>query len=84
VPPRPVLAALLLHLALLVSLVAGWRWELAGGAAVVVASIAFFTRVAGENASQFTLVTALPGLLWMWCGARARAARRDGGDVSTS
>jgi hypothetical protein len=75
-PPTPVLALLALHLGMLVSLVVAWRWETVGGAGLLVTSLSFFSRVAGANFVAFAAVTALPALMWMWCGVRSRDEKR--------
>jgi hypothetical protein len=64
-PPPEVFALQGLHLLLLVGLLAGWRWELAGGLLVLLASLTFFWFAAGSNFVLFAGVTSLPGLLWV-------------------
>jgi hypothetical protein len=62
-PPAAVWIGHATHLALLVSLLALWRWEVVGGLAVIVLGFAFFVDKAGPNFPLFFAVTALPALL---------------------
>ena len=55
------------HLLLLVGLLLGWKWELAGGGIVVAAAVVFFAFTAGSNFIPFSVLTAAPGLLWLGC-----------------
>jgi hypothetical protein len=64
-PPLWVVALHATHLALLVSWIVGWRWELAGGALSLAAALIFFPQVAGKNAIPFLLVSIVPSLLWI-------------------
>lgn len=83
-PPAPVLALLALHLGMLVSLVVAWRWETVGGAALLVTSLSFFSRAAGTNFVAYAGVTALPALMWMWCGVRSRDEKRSRAGLSAN
>lgn len=73
-PPPWVLGLHGLHFALLVGLLIGWRWELAGGLLVVAATLTFFPMVAGVRAGWFIAVTIIPGILWLICAWRTAAA----------
>jgi hypothetical protein len=61
-----------LHLALLVGLAIGWRWELLGAGLVLVAGPLFFFLTAGKNALVFTVITSIPAVLWLICGLLAK------------
>jgi hypothetical protein len=77
-PPPWVFALVGLHLAMLVGLLAGWRWELAGGLLVVVSAVTFFFFAAGQRFVPFALITATPGVLWIVLGGLAARARGRG------
>jgi len=64
-PPLDVVLLHLTHFALLVGLIAGWRWELLGGILAFAAAILFFPQVAGKNAPLFLLVSVGPSVLWI-------------------
>jgi hypothetical protein len=85
-PPPSVVALMGLHLAMLVGLLAGWRWELAGGLLVVASAVTFFSFVAGRRFVPFALITATPGVLWIvlgvlagWPGQRVPPVKPRGG-----
>jgi hypothetical protein len=57
-----------LHLAFLLALIAGWRWEVIGAVVSIVASAVFFHYTAqAQSVWTFTAVTAIPGVLWLAC-----------------
>lgn len=68
-PPPKVFAIVGLHLAMLLGLLAGWRWEVAGGLVTIVFAAAFFYFAAGRGFVPFTAITAMPGFLWLLCAA---------------
>lgn len=72
-----------LHLAMLVGLVVGWRWELAGALLVAASSIPFFWFAAGKNFIWFSLVTLAPAALWLvlvqWDRPAGRVSQQAGG-----
>jgi hypothetical protein len=61
------------HLTLLISLLLGWRYELAGGLLTLVSAIVFFGGAAGSRGIPFIAVTIPPALMWI---ALALARRR--------
>ena len=77
-PPPAVWIGQATHLALLLALLALWRWEAVGGLAVVVLGFVFFADKAGTNFPLFFAVTALPALLVLaaagWQHQRGRRA----------
>ncbi|MFO0950228.1 MAG: hypothetical protein U0835_03575 [Isosphaeraceae bacterium] len=76
-PPPWVFGVVGLHLAMLLSLLAGWRYERLGGALLIATASLFFFLAAGRNAIPFAAVTSLPGVLWLICaGMEAGAGRR--------
>ena len=70
-PPPWVVAVLGLHGLMLAGLVIGWRWEVAGAVLVLATAVPFFALAAGRNAPLFAAVTAVPAVLWLWCGWQA-------------
>jgi hypothetical protein len=74
-PPMWVFAFQGLHLLMLAGLVVGWRWELLGGALVLLPAAPFFVLAAGPNAPLFFAVTAVPAVLWLYCAWRAGRGR---------
>jgi hypothetical protein len=76
-PPIWVWLAQLAHLAILVGLIALWRWPIAGGLMTIVASLVFFgglaiwAGIAGHRYLSFVAffaVTIIPALLSLGCG----------------
>jgi hypothetical protein len=70
-PPLSVWFAQFLHMLDLVGLVAGFFWEFAGGTLVIVASVLFFW----DKAPIYIPLTILPGILYLICWYRDRAAQ---------
>lgn len=70
--PPPVMVLQACHLLLLVGLVIGWRWELAGGIVTLASAVIFFGWTAGPNAPGFLLLTAVPATSWILLGVRQR------------
>jgi hypothetical protein len=69
-PPPWVFGMMALHLGILVGLVVGWRWEAVGAVVSIVCAAVFFHYAARpRDVWTFTIVTALPGLLWLLCVA---------------
>src|SRR5262249_13437045 len=66
-PPPWVVGLVGLHFLMLVGLVLGWRYELAGAAVVLATAIPFFT-IAGRDPVLYAGVTCLPAVLWLYCG----------------
>jgi hypothetical protein len=64
-PPLWVILTVGLHLLMLVGLVVGWRWEVAGALLVVACAVPFFWVSAGRNFLLFAAVTCLPAALWL-------------------
>jgi hypothetical protein len=71
-PPAFVFLMQGIHLAMLVGLVLAWRWELLGGTIVLVSSLAFFSQTAGANFALFFATSAVPAVMWIYCGWAAR------------
>src|SRR5438270_13099928 len=67
VPPPWVFLVVGLHFLMLAGLLAGWQWELAGATLALASSVPFFAFTAGRNFPLFTLLTAGPSLLWLYC-----------------
>ena len=77
-PPAKVWFAMLLHFGLLVSLLIGWRWELAGGVLSISSTLFFFYYInAGSSgATSFLMMaTLIPGMLWLILGGHAWGRR---------
>jgi hypothetical protein len=74
-PPLWVFLLVGLHFLMLVGLLAGWKWELAGALLVLASSVPFFAASAGRNFPWFTLVTAVPSVLWLYCAWQERRWR---------
>jgi hypothetical protein len=66
-PPLRVFLLVGLHFLMLVGLLVGWKWELAGALVALASSVPFFAAAAGRNFPLFALVTALPSVLWLYC-----------------
>jgi hypothetical protein len=81
-PPAHVARLQTLHGIMLLGLLIGWKWELAGAVVLMASSIPFFLAAAGGAAAQFILVTNLPAMLWMYLWASGR--RRDRAAASNS
>jgi hypothetical protein len=62
-PPPKVWLAHGLHFLILAGLLIGFRWELAGGLLVIVASVLFFA----DKAPLFILPTIVPAILYLYC-----------------
>jgi len=73
-PPAWVIGQQGLHFLMLLGLVVGWRWERLGGVLVLAGAVPFFAATAGRNFLLFTLVTAIPAVVWLYCGWRTRRA----------
>jgi hypothetical protein len=58
-----------------VGLLAGWKWELAGAIVALASSVPFFAVTAGRNFPLFALVTAVPSVLWLYCAWQERRWR---------
>ncbi len=67
------------HLLMMASLLAAWRWELVGGFLVLATALVFFSQTAGRNFVLFSVVSALPALLWIYVGLKARQEGRGDG-----
>jgi hypothetical protein len=74
-PPPWVFLVVGLHFLMLVGLLAGWKWELAGALLGLASAVPFFAVAAGRNFPWFTLVTAVPSVLWLYCTWRERGWR---------
>jgi hypothetical protein len=83
-PPAWVLGMQGLHFLMLLGLVVGWRWELLGGVLVLAGAVPFFTVAGGPNSVLFTLVTAAPAVLWLYCAWQARRAAPPPGSRATT
>jgi hypothetical protein len=85
-PPVWVFLLVGLHLLMLIGLLAGSRWELPGAALVIASSVPFFAAAAGRNFLWFSLVTAVPAVLWLYCAWQDRRPVHDAAqqDVGTS
>jgi hypothetical protein len=62
-PPAHVFLLQMAHLALLLGLLATFRWDLAGSLAVILSALAFFPFAAGRKAPLFIFGTVAPSLL---------------------
>lgn len=71
-PPLKVWIGQTLHLLILIGLLIGLRWELAGGLLVVIASTLFFV----DKEPAFIPLAILPGLLYVACWFGGRLVRR--------
>jgi hypothetical protein len=69
-PPPYVIAVHGLHGLMLLGLILGWRWELAGALLVIATAVPFFTLAAGPNAALFIAATVVPAVLWLYTGRR--------------
>jgi hypothetical protein len=74
-PPPWVFLLVALHFLMLVGLLVGWKWELAGAIVALAASVPFFAATAGRNFLWFALVTAVPSALWLYCAWQQRRWR---------
>jgi hypothetical protein len=74
-PPPRVFLLVGLHFLMLVGLLAGWKWELAGAVLALATSVPFFAATAGRNSPWFALVTAVPSALWLYCAWQERRGR---------
>jgi hypothetical protein len=74
-PPVRVFLLVGLHFLMLVGLLAGWKWELAGAVVTLASSVPFFAATAGRNFLYFALVTAVPSALWFYCAWQDRRWR---------
>ena len=74
-PPSWVFLVVGLHFLMLVGLVIGWKWELAGAAVSLASSVPFFAVTAGRNFPLFALVTAVPSVQWLYCAWQERRWR---------
>jgi hypothetical protein len=74
-PPLRVFLLVGLHFLMLVALLAGWKWELAGAVVALATSVPFFAATAGRNFLWFALVTAVPSALWLYCAWQERRGR---------
>src|SRR5262245_29561409 len=54
-PPPWVFAVVGLHFLMLVGLLAGWKWELAGAVVALASAVPFFAVAAGKNFPWFAL-----------------------------
>jgi hypothetical protein len=61
-PPRHVIAGMLLHFLMLAGFVVAWKWETAGAVMIIAGAFLFFPR-AGENYLLFAGVTSIPAVL---------------------
>jgi len=67
-PPAHVTGLMLLHFGLLAGLVAGFRWEMAGGLLTVACGAAFFGLIGAWNIWHLWVPTLVPGLIWLGLG----------------
>jgi hypothetical protein len=74
-PPPRVFLLVGLHLLMLVGLLAGWRWEVAGAVLALASSVPFFAATAGRNFPGFAAATAVPSVLWLYCAWQERRWR---------
>ena len=74
-PPPWVFLLAGLHFLMLVGLLIGWKWELAGAVVALASSLPFFATAAGRNFPLFTLVAAGPSVLWLYCAWHDRRRR---------
>jgi hypothetical protein len=74
-PPPWVFVLVGLHFLMLVGLLVGWKWELAGAVVALASSVPFFAAAAGRNFPLFALVTAVPSALWLYCAWQERRWR---------
>jgi hypothetical protein len=74
-PPPWVFLVVGLHLLMPVGLLAGWKWEVAGALLALGSAAPFFAIAAGRNFLWFTLVTAVPSVLWLYCAWKERRWR---------
>lgn len=82
-PPTWVLSVMVAHFALVVGLVLGWRWEMLGGALVLVsASLLLPGHSEPRLAPLFMLATIVPGGIWLALGGY-EAGRRLGTQAET-
>jgi hypothetical protein len=77
------LGRMALHLAFLLALIAGWRWEVIG-AVVSIATSAVFLSFSARPQAVWALIalTAIPGVLWLVCAGLT--LRRGGAAVLSS
>jgi hypothetical protein len=74
-PPPWVFLVVGLHFLMLVGLLVGWKWEVAGALLALASAVPFFAVAAGRNFPWFALVTAVPSVLWLYCAWRERGRR---------
>lgn len=67
-PPAHVTGLMLLHFGFLAGLVAGFRWEKAGGLLTVACGAAFFGLIGAWKIWHLWMPTLIPGLIWLWLG----------------
>src|SRR5262245_18715886 len=77
-PPPWVIGVYGLHFLMLLGFLLAWRWELLGGVLILASALPFFA-VASRNFALYAGVTAVPAVLWLYCGWQARRRR---GEVS--
>jgi hypothetical protein len=75
-PPPWVFVLVGLHFLMLVGLLVGWKWEVAGAVMALASSVPFFAAAAGRNFPWFASVTAVPSVLWLYCAWQERRWRR--------
>jgi hypothetical protein len=71
-PPPWVFLVVGLHFLMLVGLLVGWKWELAGAVLALASEVPFFAVAAGRNFPLFALVTTVPSVLWLYCAWQER------------
>ncbi|MGE3820952.1 MAG: hypothetical protein AB7I30_16180 [Isosphaeraceae bacterium] len=71
-PPGRVWWLMALHLVLLIGLAIGWRWELPGAMMVLISAPLFFFNTAGQYALAYSVLTMVPGVLWLVCGVLSK------------
>jgi hypothetical protein len=74
-PPPWVFVVVGLHFLMLVGLLAGWKWEVAGAVVALASSVPFFAVAAGRNFPLFASVTTVPSVLWLYCAWQERGWR---------
>jgi hypothetical protein len=67
-PPLRVWLLQGLHLAMVASLLAAWRYERVGGIIAVVASVLFFGEIGGPRMWPFLMTTLPPAIGFLYCG----------------
>lgn len=67
-PPPMVVLLQAFHLLLLIGLVVGWKWELAGGLVTLASAVVFFGLAAGPRFVPFMMATAGPPIIWILLG----------------